>query len=178
MGQIIRLPVIAAGYPETSAGLDPAECVLLSAVRWWVDARRHGDDPMPRLRQGLETAGTRDAAFSVDALMTIVARTVRQPIAIHCPRCPHLSGDEKRLLHVAGLAQAGDRHLAEKALRTALLSAQGAEFALGLLEGVGELFAEARLFFRRRRPHAEGCTPVEGETAAPLLPPAPPGTIH
>ena len=178
MGQIIRLLVAPAGYPEASADLDPAECVLLIAIRWWVDAWRHGDDPMPRLRQGLETASADDAAFSIDALMAIVARIVRQPIAIHCPRCPHLSGDEKQLLHAASLAQAGDGHLAEKALRTALLSAQGAEFALGPLEGLGELFAEAKLFFRRRRAPVEGRAPVEVETAAPLLPPAPPGTTH
>lgn len=99
MGQIIRLPVAPAGYPETSADLDPAECVLLVAIRWWVDAWLHDDDPMPRLHQGLEAAGTRDAAFSIDALMRIVARTVRQPITFYCPRCPHLSGDEKRLPH-------------------------------------------------------------------------------
>jgi hypothetical protein len=81
---------------------------------------------MPRLCQGLEAAGTCDAAFSVDALMAIIARTVRQPIAIHCPRCPHVSEDERHLLHAASLTQAGNGHLAEKALCTALLSAQGA----------------------------------------------------
>jgi hypothetical protein len=63
--------------------------------------------------------------------MSVVARSARQPIAIHCPRCPHVSDDEKTLLHAASLAQAGDAQRVEKALRTALLSAQGAEFALG-----------------------------------------------
>lgn len=49
-----------------------------------------------------------------------------------------------------GLEPAGRGSLAERVLRTALLSAAGAEFALGPLEGVAELFAEARLLFRRR----------------------------
>ena len=92
--------------------------------------------------RGFEAAGTCDAAFTVDALMAIIARTGRQPIDIHCPRCPHVSGDERLLLHAASLTQAGHSHLAEKALCTALLSAQGAEFALSPLQGLGKLFAD------------------------------------
>jgi hypothetical protein len=66
-------------------------------------------------------------------------------------RCPHLSLDEKNLLRAASLAQADEGHVAEKVLRTTLLSAQGAEFAIGPLEGLGTLFAQARLFLTRRR---------------------------
>jgi hypothetical protein len=176
MGQIVQLPVAAAGYPNTSTALDPAEGLLLIAIRRWVAAYRSGEDPIPRLSHDLEAAGTRDAALSIDALMAIVARTVRQPISIHCPHCPHLSADEKHLLHAASLAQAGDGDLAERALRTALLSAKGAEFALGPLEGLGELFAVARLFFRRRRPPVGDHAPIDG--AEPWIPPAPQGTVH
>ncbi len=160
MGQIIQLPLRPAGYPNHSAALDPAECVLLIAIRWWVDSYRRDEDPMPRLCQGLEAAGTSDAAFSVDALMAIITRTVRRPIAIHCPRCPHVSDDERRLLHAASLTQAGNSDLAGKALCTALLSAQGAEFALGPLQGLGELFAEAGFFFRQRRSPVMERTPA------------------
>jgi hypothetical protein len=151
MGQIIRLPVTLMGYPETSAALDPAECVLLIAIRWWVADFRQHDDPLPRLCQAMGTAGAYDAAFSVDQLMAVFVRSARRPMAIHCPRCPGLSEDEKHLLHAASLVQAGESEMAEHPLRTALLSAQGAEFALGPLHGLGELFAEARLSFRRRR---------------------------
>jgi hypothetical protein len=128
MGQIIQLPLSLGGYPDNSAALDPAECILLIAIRWWVDSYRRDEDPLPRLCQGLEAAGTCDAAFTIDALMAIIARTGRQPIAIHCPRCPHVSDDERLLLHAASLTQAGHSHMAEKALCAALLSAQGAEF--------------------------------------------------
>jgi hypothetical protein len=176
MGQIIRFPVAPAGYPDYATDLDPAECVLLIAIRWWVDSYRHDEDPMPRLCQGLETAGTCDAAYSVDALMAIVARSLQQPIAIHCPRCPRLSNDEGHLLHAASLAQAGDGRLAEKALRAALLSAQGAEFALGPLQGLGELFAEAGLFFRRRRPSGVEQTPTT--VVEPWSPAPRPETTH
>jgi hypothetical protein len=100
---------------------------------------------------GLESAGAPDAAFSIDRLMTVVGRTIARQIEVHCPRCPELSVDEKNLLLAASLAQAGDRRLAEKVLRTALLSGQAADFAIGSLESLGELFAEAKLFLTRRR---------------------------
>lgn len=151
MGQVIHLSVPAAAYPVRTDALDTAECLLLIAIRWWVADFRQGQDPLPRLCKAMGTAGARDAAVSVDGLMGVVARTGRQPIAIHCPHCPHLSEDEKHLLHAASLAQAGESGLAEQALRTALLSSSGVEFALGPLEGLGDLFAEAKLLFRRRQ---------------------------
>jgi len=107
--------------------------------------------------------------------MAIIARTVRQPIAIHCPRCPHVSDDERHLLHAASLTQAGNG-LAEKALCIALLSAQSAAFALGPLQGLGELFAEAGFFFRRRRSPAMEPTPATA--VEPWSPSVPPATIH
>jgi hypothetical protein len=165
MGQVIPFTAAPSAYPARTSQLDAAECTLLIAMRWWVAAFRRGDDPTSRLRQGLELAGAREAAFSVDGLMAIVARTVRQPIAIHCPRYPHLSEDEAHLLHAASLAQAGGSDLAERALHTALLSAPGAEFALGPLKGLGELFAEATLLFGRRRAPAAGVSPASAVEA-------------
>jgi hypothetical protein len=151
MGQVIDFPVLPASYPDLSADLDTAECVLLIAVRWWVESYRNGDDAIPRLWQGLESAGVPDAALSIDGLMRVVATTVTRPIDIHCPRCPHVSLDEKHLLRAASLAQADEQLLAARVLRTTLLSAQGAEFAIVPLTGLGELFAQARLFLCRRR---------------------------
>lgn len=71
--------------------------------------------------------------------------------------------------------QTGESKMAERALRMALLSAQGAEFALGPLRGLGELFAEAKLLFRRLRPD-----PIDGLTdeVEAGISPARPETIH
>jgi hypothetical protein len=80
------------------------------------------------------------------------------------------------LLNAARLVQTGQSKMAERALRTALLSAQGAEFALGPLQGLGELFAEAKLFFRWRRSPVAGLAPAEA--VEPQTSSAPPGTIH
>jgi hypothetical protein len=151
MGQVIRLDTLAAAYPAHVDALDFAETVFLGAVRRWVAEYRAAEDPIPRLCKALDAVRAHDAAFSVDQLMAVVARTARQSVAIHCPRCPHLSDDEMHLLQAASLVQAGEAILAERALRTALLSAAGAEFALGPLEGLAEVFREARLLFRRRK---------------------------
>jgi hypothetical protein len=155
MGQIIRLPVAPAGYPDTVTALEPAENVLLIAIRSWVAACRSADDPMPCLQQELARAGAPDAAFSVDALMTIVRRTVQRPIAIHCPRCPRLAVDETHLLHAASVAQAGNSRRVDRILRTALLLGNGAAFALGPLEGLGTIFARTGLMFPQRGPRAD-----------------------
>jgi hypothetical protein len=176
MAQIIQFIPTQVGYPSRTALLDAAECVFLLAIRWWVSAFRHGEDPVPHLCRQLHAAGVRDAAFSVDALMTIVARTVRQPIAVHCPHCPHLSIDEGHLLHAASLAQAGESALAERAMRAALLSAPGAEFALGPLEGLSGLFAGMRLLFSRRRSPVDELSQIGAiETWAPSMLPR---TVH
>jgi hypothetical protein len=152
MGQIIYLPLPTRSDPATVTGLNRAECVLLVAIRWWVAATREAEDPLPRLRQGLVIAGVPDAVPAVDALMTVIARTARRPLVIHCPRCPAVSEDEAHLLHAVSLGQQDDPRLIERALRNALLSAQGADFALGPLEGIALLFAQANLHLRPPAP--------------------------
>lgn len=176
MGQIIRLSVAAAEYPDQTAALGAAECVLPIAVRWWADACWSGEDAMPHLRGGLEAAGARAAAVPIDGFMTAVARTLRRPPAIHCRRCPGLSVDETHLLHDGSLAQSAADNLAAKVLRTTLLSASGAEFACVPLEEFGNLLSAARLLLRRRTPPTaapESRPPVE-----PWLPDAPSCAAH
>jgi hypothetical protein len=50
-----------------------------------------------------------------------------------------------------GVLAAGECRPAERALRTALLSAQDAGFALGPLSGLSDWFVEVRSMFSRRR---------------------------
>src|SRR4051794_17002802 len=152
MGQIIRLSAAPTVYPTACRDLNTGECVALLAFRWWVAAFRRNEDPMPRLRVGLREAGAVDAAVSMNGLMVIVTLSGRRSMTIHQPRHPALAPDETHLLHAAAFSQRGDRSQAEKALRTALLSAQEAELAMGPLEDIARLFAQARLLFRRRLP--------------------------
>jgi hypothetical protein len=156
MGQVIHLNPLSPGFATAGVtDFNKAETVLLGAIRTWVAAYRLGEDPVVLLFDAMDRVGAHDAAFSVDQLMAVIARSARQPIAIHCPRCPNVSDDEKRLLHAAGLVQLGHSSLAERTLRTALLSAAGAEFIIGPMEGLAELFRGAGLLFSRRSISAE-----------------------
>ena len=137
MGQLIPFTVTPLPSLASTGLLDMAERTLFGAIRWWVAAFRRGGALMPRLRQDLTVAGAPDATLFVDGLIAIVARAVRPPIVVHCPRCPHLSEDKAHLFHAVNSAQFRKCDLAERALRTALHSAPGTEFALGLLERLG-----------------------------------------
>lgn len=171
---IIRFPTGTTSCPNRTGEARAADSILLVAMRWWVEAYRGGFDPIPRLRQAFGSIGVSDAAFSIDALMAIITRVVRRPVAIHCQCCPNVSADEAHLLHAGGLAQAGSGQLAEKVLRTTLLSAEGAAFAIGPLDGLGKLFAEARLVLTRRALPAQDPESIDGpESCSP-----PPQTLH
>jgi hypothetical protein len=144
-------PRILRAYPACADGLEGPEGLLLLALRWWVADMREARDPMLRLGQAMTLAGTADAAaLSVDHLMRVIARTALRPVDMHPPHCRALSGDEQRLLHAARLAQRGEAEMAEATLRGRLLSSAGASFALGPLEGIGELFSAAGLMLRPR----------------------------
>jgi hypothetical protein len=150
MGHVIAFPVAPMPYAYLAADLDTAEGVLLVAIRWWVRSHWVGDDPQPRLCQDREAAGAPDASGQVDSLMVTVARAATRPIEMNC-RCRHLTIDEQQLLRVARLVQAAQNELAEKVLRTTLLSADGAALATDTLWDLRALFVRARLFLSRRR---------------------------
>jgi hypothetical protein len=151
MGQVVPFPLVSTRYPDRTTSLHTVEPAFLIAVRWWVLGYRNNQDPMPRLSRGLKAAGARDAAFSLNSFMAIVADTAHRPIAIHRPRCHGFSSDEQHLLFAASQAQYGDRALARQALRDVWISEAGATFALEPLGAPGALFAAAGLHFTRRR---------------------------
>ena len=150
MGQLIRPVAIPAVCADACSELIAAESISLLAMRWWVSDSLSAADPLPRDHHAMRVAGIPEAAVSINAFMAVVARSARRPVVVKRPRSPHVSGDEAHLLRATALAQHGDSALAEKVLRTALLSAEGASFALGPLEGLGRLFLQARLLFRTR----------------------------
>jgi hypothetical protein len=163
------------GCPSSMVELGAAGCILLIAIRWWVEGYRRSTDAGPRLHQSLEIAGVAAATAPVQAMMETIAETVQRPLAIHAPRCPCLSDDERQLLDAALLAQRGHEALAERALRTALLSAQGAEIAVTELVAIGGLFEAARLCFSRRRVAPHSTMPAELESWKPTHHS---GTVH
>jgi hypothetical protein len=174
VGQVIQFQQSVDPYPERRSGLDDQEAVLLIGLRWWAEDTSRQRDPLPRLRRGMGIAGLLESALPIDAFMIIAGRSTYRAIEVHEPGCDCLSQDEKYLLHAASLVQAGHNALAERALRTALLTAQGADMALGPLTVIGQLFSSDRLFFR--------CRAVPFDGAGALSPEAKPhafaATIH
>jgi hypothetical protein len=175
MGRILPFtPRILHTYPVRAEALDHAEGMVLAGMRTWVAELKRGADPMPRLRQHMAGLGAPDAALSLDQFLRIIARTTRRPVDMRCPHCQRLSQDEQRLLHAAALAQAGESGRAERTLRCGLLSPSGAEFALGPLEGLGELLLGIGLILPRRVFAEEQDPPGGGMIwASPL-----PATLH
>lgn len=151
MGNVAAMDWYRSEQTRIVAELPKAETLMLLGMRWWVRCYGTGENPIPRLTEALARAGVRDAGYSIDGLMGIVARTGQRPVDIRCPRCPELSDDEAVLLHAALLAQIERADLAERHLRLHLLTQGGAEFSIGPLEGMGFLFLEAGLIFGRRR---------------------------
>lgn len=134
-----------------TADLAKPESLMLVSMRWWVRCYGQQECPLERLIQGMGRGGAPDAAYSINGLMWIVARTGQRPVDIRCPRCPSLSDDEAILLHAAWLTQEARTDLAERYLRAHLLTEAGAVFAIAPLEGLGTLFLRAGLSFGRRR---------------------------
>ncbi|MDO9712507.1 hypothetical protein [Paracraurococcus lichenis] len=172
MGHIVPFaPRSLRGYPNATEALDPAETLLLLGVRGWVRDVRRAVNPMLRLEESMARVGIPAAAASLDMFMRVIARTARRPVELGCPHCPRLTTDEQRLLHAARLAQGRDSWLAEEALQQGLLSNVGAEFALGPLQGLGEMFLTVGLHLSPR-PLVD-LMDIDSAGITPWLPPLP-----
>lgn len=125
--------------------LGKPDALLLLALRWWVEERLAGRSALPRLREAMGRVDAADAAYSVDALMEIILRAARRPVATHMPRCGAVSGDERALLRAAALVQGGWTEEARELLAGDMLAPAGARFALGPLAGLGQVFTSAGL---------------------------------
>jgi len=158
MRQIVRLRLPPVAYPDAAAALDRAECALPIATRRWAGDFRHRVDPLPQLCRTMDSDGVHTAAVTRD-----------QPITVLGPRFPALSNKVTAMFNADSLVQASDNQRAERALRTALLSAPGAEFALAPWQGLADLFAGALLFFRRSR--LFGRDPAPLQAARPWITP-------
>ncbi len=113
--------------------------VLLAVRQWRADSNRRD---ATRLRGGR-------AASSVVQPGTTVAQMVPRRVPVRWLRWPGLRCSRARLLRRARLPEDGESVLAERTLRTALLSTSGADFALGPLLGLGQLLAGARVLLRK-----------------------------
>ena len=92
-------------HDTDSAGLPPAEALLLDALRAWAAPGPAG--AMGQARLVLAAAGAAEAAAPLDALLRALP-----PLAPPCPHRPRLHPGESALLRAAAAAQHGRRGVA------------------------------------------------------------------
>jgi hypothetical protein len=151
VGQAIRFPAIVLPYPAWRANRERAEHILLIALHWWAASHSDGADPVPRLREVPDAADAHAQLFE-RRLMPVVVYPARRPVAVLPPRSLRLPRGKTCPLHAACLAQAREVQLTDRALRTTLLSIQGADSVFVPSEDVGTFFKEVWLYLRRWRP--------------------------
>lgn len=136
-------------WPFTDAeaeALPGAERLLLDAARAWAAACRRGASPLHAARNLLVAGDAAPAAPALDALLRALAEA--HPLALGCPLCPRLVGEEPPLLLAVALAQRGERHQALACLLKHLpnrqaYAAMAAAIALGVaFRAAGLLFAD------------------------------------
>ena len=94
-----------AALPRTSS-LEPAQTLLVGAIRDWVVAHRQGAVPAQALKNRL---GSARAAAHVELLLAEIACAWRDPFAVAPPCCPQLSHDEALVADMLALADRDDR---------------------------------------------------------------------
>lgn len=129
--------------------LKTSENIALWTIRTWVWSVAHQKQTGTLFKNGLEKAGCPDAASPLTALLHIVGETATRKLEIHKSNCPHLSDDEKRLLHTLAAQQTGHTLEAFDVLVT-LLPGAAVRLALVQAESVSASFALAGLLFPER----------------------------
>lgn len=91
-----------------AAYLTPAERLLLWGMRTYVGGLRLGVPVMGCIRRTFAEGMAEAAAEPLEAVMIFLTEGARRPMEVKCPRCPAVSDDERLLLRLAALGQAGD----------------------------------------------------------------------
>lgn len=126
------------------AELTQAERLVLWGMRTWVAALRADipvDDHINRtFRQAMVPA----AASLLSGMMVMLAEGAARPMSLHQPRCPCLSEDERLILDLVALVQAGRTSAARQHAAGLLLPTAGRTVA-GAVGPFAELLADAGL---------------------------------
>jgi hypothetical protein len=127
-------------YPETTVDLNRAEAAFLLSVRWRVEDRKKGGDPLVRLRPGLKCIGAEEAAIHLDRFMTHTVIATRRTVRVMNPLSKHVANDEQHLLYAAYLAQADEQALAEQFIEASMTSPGAGWTAAAALAEFGKCF--------------------------------------
>lgn len=146
----------------TVHGLDRAETLMVWAMRVWVVGARERISVDEVLRGSFSRAGAPGALVVLDNMMAAIAGGAARTIDISCVCHDRVSADERRILDVVALFQAGDTLEVPLMLRS-FLTPPAAETVAGLIDLLARQLSEAGLLLRtsppRIRRHALGATP-------------------
>lgn len=120
-------------------GLRQAEKLMVWAMRVWVVGARERISVDEILRGSFSKAGAPHALAVLDNLMAVIAGGAARKIDISCVCHEHVSADERCLLDVIALYQAGDTLETPLMLRSFLTSAAAEHTATLVARLAGEL---------------------------------------
>ena len=118
------------------------QAVLLWCMRAWVQELKRPAGIGARIGDLLDRFGVPDAAPHLRGLMAALGHGASRMIDVQCVCCTRIAADERALLEVLGLAQAGRSREALRVLG-GLVTANGARAALRSAEEVGRAMAAA-----------------------------------
>lgn len=122
-----------------------AQRALLWCMRMWVLQLRRGAETQARVGDMLGQLGAPSAAPHFESLMLALVHGTTRELEVLCVCRTEVAADERALLEVLSLAQAGRSLDALLALRS-ILPAQDAGAALHSAEEVGAILAQAGRF--------------------------------
>ena len=146
-------------------GLQRSERLLVSAMRVWVVGARERICVDEVLRGSFSRVGAPGALAVLDNMMAVIAGGAAPTLEISCVCGGQVSADERRLLDVIALFQAGDTLETPLLLRSFLTPAAAAA-AAGLVERLAAILSDAGLRLPVRRPQTRRYALGAGPTGA------------
>jgi hypothetical protein len=144
----------ASGRPVLVAQLPAPDRLVLWAIRAWVIGLKQRIDVAETIREAFGRHGVPEAAYLIEALMSVVACGASRTLTVESVCHKTLGDDERILLAAAALHQEGSGFEARFLLRT-MLSARASSGAAEILDRFGVLLAGAGLKLFRWPPRTE-----------------------
>ena len=135
-----------ADTADERLALSVEQGALLWCMRLWVVGLHHEVAAATRIRTMIERLGASQAAPCLDEFMLALGGGATRRLAIGCMCQPHLTGDERVLLDVLGLAQ-HSRPFEALTLLRAVVTETGARAVLRGATRLGTELALAGRFF-------------------------------
>jgi hypothetical protein len=150
------------------AELSQAERLVLWGMRTWVAALRADIPVDDHIERAFRQVMAPSAAPVLSGMMVMLAEGASRPMSLHQPRCPCLSEDERLLLDLVALVQAG-RVAAARMRAAGLLLPTAGRTVAGAVGPFAELLACSGLRIRASEAMPAARDAWAGDLAAPRV---------